>query len=166
MRSCSLLRLAAVVAAVAATAASASSTSSSGTAPTGQPPAAPASRPMDPSAALGLWKTSFGPVKVEADAAGAAGTVHGVWVYDRAGEEVIGYFTGPLVGTVLQFTWQEPGVGGVPLQGAGFLEFDPEGTQFSGRWWTDRGDRSGEWTGWRGAPAGDAAYGGAGYGGR
>src|SRR4051812_46837198 len=43
---------------------------------------------MDPAKALGLWKSSFGAVKVEPDDRGAQGAIHGVWVYDRNGQEV------------------------------------------------------------------------------
>ena len=80
---------------------------------------------------------------------GGPGAVHGVWVYDRQGTEVIGYFAGSLRGNVLDFTWQEPGADGTPLSGAGYLVFDPQGRSFTGRWWTDTRDRGGDWNGWR-----------------
>jgi hypothetical protein len=115
----------------------------------------PAGTPMDPGRALGLWKTSFGPVKVEHDPQGGPEAVHGVWVYDRAGEQVIGYFYGMLSGNVLQFHWQEPGRP-TNLLGAGWIAFDPAGRSFSGKWWSDSRDRGGDWNGWRaeaGAPA-------------
>jgi hypothetical protein len=94
--------------------------------------------------------------------------VQGVWVYQRQGQEVVGYFAGNLRGNVLQFHWQEPNT--PPLTGEGYLVFDPTGRQYSGRWWSDRRDRVGEWNGWRqdgsqGGPAENASYGGQGYGG-
>lgn len=109
----------------------------------------PQSREMEPAMALGLWKSSFGPVKIE-EASGES--VHGVWVYDRQmngrSEEVIGYFEGRLDGNVLEFTWQEPAAP-QPLVGEGYLVFDPDGRAFRGKWWTDGRDRSGVWNGWR-----------------
>jgi len=89
--------------------------------------------------------------------------VQGVWVYQRQGQEVVGYFAGNLRGNVLQFRWQEPNT--PPLTGEGYLVFDPTGRQYSGRWWSDHRDRVGDWNGWRqdGAQAGgpvDASYGG------
>ena len=134
---------------------------------------APAPQPMDASAALGLWRSSFGAVKIETDTSRGPGdnAVMGVWVYDRSGQEVVGYFAGILDGNVLQFTWQEPAEP-APLQGAGFLVFSPDGSRYSGRWWSDARDRNGVWTGWRPeivppqAPGlGGDSYGGATYGG-
>ena len=164
----------AALAAVAALALAASASSRSTSAP---PPAVgawnaapPTSQPMDPRAAHGLWKTTFGAVKIEDDGAGA---VHGVWVYDRSGQEVVGYFGGALDGNVLRLTWREPAQaqpGEAQLAGEGWLVFDAGGARFSGRWWTSNRDRQGDWTGWRApaattAPAlGGAAYGGAAYG--
>ncbi|HLU65302.1 MAG TPA: hypothetical protein VKZ63_03465 [Kofleriaceae bacterium] len=109
--------------------------------------AAPAPQPMDPHAALGLWKSSFGPVKIERDPAGGPNQVSGVWVYDRSGEVVVGYFTGPLDGNVLQFRWHEPGE--PDLVGEGYLVFDQTSRTFNGRWWTSQRDRGGDWQGWR-----------------
>jgi hypothetical protein len=103
---------------------------------------------MDPGHALGLWKSSFGPVKIEADDSRGASHVHGVWVYDRSGQEVVGYFSGALEGNVLTFTWQEPAQP-QDLAGSGYLVFEPSGTSFEGRWWTANRDRGGEWTGSR-----------------
>jgi hypothetical protein len=143
-----LARLALVVGAAVAAIASAGSKQ--------QQPAAntynttpPPPQNMDPATALGLWKSSFGPVKIESDSRAGQGAIHGVWVYDRQGAEVIGYFGGTLNGNVLQFSWQEPGPDGAPLLGGGYLVFDPYGQRFSGRWWTQSRDRTGEWTGWR-----------------
>jgi hypothetical protein len=136
-----LARLVVVVAAAVAAVASAGSNSSRPAATYDAKPPPP--KPMDPSAALGLWKSSFGAVKLEQDGA-TPERVHGVWAYDRNGEEIIGYFTGGLRGNVLEFRWQEPG-----LAGAGYLVFDTAGQQFTGRWWTQNRDRTGEWTGWR-----------------
>ena len=110
--------------------------------------AAPASQPMDPARALGLWKSSFGPVKIEPHEEAGAGQVSGIWVYDRDGQEIIGYFAGPLDGNVLTFSWHEPGQP-ADLTGEGYLVFDPAGRTFTGRWWTAAGDRGGEWQGWR-----------------
>jgi hypothetical protein len=117
---------------------------------------APESQPMAADQALGLWKSSFGPVKIEKDDASGEGYVRGVWVYDRAGQEVIGYFSGPLDGNVLQFRWQEPAKPS-DLVGDGYLVFEPGGRTFTGKWWTTSKDRGGDWQGWRhegaGAPA-------------
>ena len=74
----------------------------------------------------------------------------GVWVYDRDGVEVIGFFSGLAEGNVLSFEWEEPAPqGGPPLRGAGYLAFDVTGESFQGKWWTQARDRSGEWSGWR-----------------
>ena len=121
----------------------------------------PQAQQMEPGRTLGLWRSTFGAVKIEADNSKGGlqvGAVQGVWVYNRQGQEVIGYFAGSLRGNVLQFRWQEPGAqGGPPLNGEGWLQFDTAGRQYSGRWWTDRRDRVGDWNGWRqpGADGGD-----------
>jgi hypothetical protein len=109
---------------------------------------------MEAARALGLWRSTFGAVKIEPDGSKGgldAGNLHGVWVYQRQGQEVIGYFAGSLRGNVLQFRWQEPNE--PPLTGEGFLVFDVQGRQYSGRWWSNKRDRVGEWNGWRGANA-------------
>lgn len=122
---------------------------------------------MEPAAALGLWRSTFGAVKIEADNSKGGlqtGAVQGVWVYQRQGQEVVGYFSGNLRGNVLQFRWQEPA--NPPLTGEGYLVFDTQGRQYSGRWWSDRRDRVGDWNGWRNATQrtdGGAPYGGQGY---
>jgi hypothetical protein len=137
--------------------------------------AAPPPQQMDPVRALGLWKSSFGAVKIEEDTSRGQGTglVQGVWVYQRAGQDVVGVFGGSLRGNVLEFSWQEPSTP-VPLVGQGYLVFDPTGQRFAGRWWTTARDRTGEWSGWRqdagtngGTPddGGTNPYGG-GYGGQ
>ncbi len=145
----SALRLATVLALAAAAAASASSTGSrpGTTAPT---PAPPPPQGMNITSALGLWKSSFGAVKIEEDDRRGpnSGYVQGVWMYQRSGADVVGYFAGMLNGNVLQFTWQEPNVP-APLVGQGYLVFDPGGARFAGRWWTNSRDRAGEWNGWR-----------------
>jgi hypothetical protein len=113
---------------------------------------------MEPSRALGLWRSTFGAVKIEADDRNGglqAGNVQGVWMYQRQGQDVVGVFWGNLRGNVLQFHWQEPD--NPPLTGNGFLVFDPMGRQYSGRWWSDRHDRVGDWNGWR-QDAQPAAY--------
>jgi len=109
---------------------------------------APASQPMEAAQALGLWKTSFGPVKIEKDPDSGDKNLRGVWVYERSGEQVIGYFSGPLDGNVLQFRWTEPAKP-ADLVGDGYLVFDPNGQSFSGKWWTTDRARGGEWNGWR-----------------
>ncbi|MGN6105935.1 MAG: hypothetical protein ACTHU0_12585, partial [Kofleriaceae bacterium] len=117
----------------------------------------PPPQQMEPSRALGLWRSTFGGVKIEADNSKgglASGAVHGVWSYQRQGQEVVGYFAGNLRGNVLQFTWQEPN--DPPLTGQGYLVFDVQGRQYSGRWWSERRDRIGDWNGWRQAPAAGA----------
>lgn len=154
-----VVRIALVLAAGLAAAGSATSSSSNpppaqgprntggATQNVGQPPPP---QQMEASAALGLWQTNFGAVKIEADNSKGglqAGSVQGVWVYQRQGAEVVGYFAGNLRGNVLQFRWQEPN--NPPLTGEGFLVFDPQGRQYNGRWWSDRKDRVGDWNGWR-----------------
>lgn len=176
-------RVAVVLGAVVAAAGSATSSSTQN--PGGQPPQAaqnqaPPPQQMEPTSALGLWRSTFGAVKIEADNSKGglqSGAVQGVWVYQRQGQEVVGYFAGNLRGNVLQFRWQEPN--DPPLTGEGYLVFDPQGRQYSGRWWSDRRDRVGDWNGWRQGPAQQSygaqpqpyggqpqSYGGASYGGR
>ena len=175
----SLGNVARVVAVLAAVVAAAGSATSESNKPVGQPPPysataannqAPPPQQMEPSAALGLWRSTFGAVKIEADNSKGglqAGAVQGIWVYQRQGQEVVGYFAGNLRGNVLQFRWQEPN--NPPLTGEGFLVFDVQGRQYAGRWWSDRKDRVGDWNGWRqaAAPRTDVAqpqpYGGQGY---
>jgi hypothetical protein len=113
----------------------------------------PPPQAMAPAAALGLWMTSFGAVKIEEDVSrspAGSGQLHGVWTYtDRNTQrEVIGYFAGALRGNVLEFRWQEPSTP-APLVGSGYVAFDPMGRSFKGRWRTDTGDRVGDWDGWR-----------------
>jgi hypothetical protein len=136
---------------------------------------APPPRDMEAGRALGLWRSSFGAVKIEADDANGGlerGAIQGVWVYQRNNQEVVGYFNGNLRGNVLNFRWQEPN--NPPLTGEGYLVFDPQGRQYTGRWWTDRRDRVGDWNGRRsgasegGDPGGTydgGTYGGNAYGG-
>jgi len=152
-------RVVAVLAAVIAAAGSATSESNTkpagGSVPPqyGQASQAPPPQQMEPSAALGLWRSTFGAVKIEADNSKGglqSGAVQGIWVYQRQGQEVVGYFAGNLRGNVLQFRWQEPN--NPPLTGEGYLVFDVQGRQYSGRWWSDRKDRVGDWNGWRQAP--------------
>jgi hypothetical protein len=145
------VRLCAVVGAAAALAASGSSSANRPPPPAPQaqadaPP--PQSQPMDPQRAVGLWKSSFGPVKIERDVDTGPGHLMGIWVYDRQGREVVGYFGGPISGNVMQFRWQEP-ARPRDLVGEGYLVFDPQGQSFSGRWWTTARDRGGDWQGWR-----------------
>ena len=149
-------RIVAVLAACAVAAGSASSGSNQNQSMmqgyNGQGP--PPAQQMEPTSALGLWRSNFGAVKIEADNSKGGlsyGAVQGVWVYQRQGQEVVGYFAGQLRGNVLQFRWQEPN--NPPLTGEGYLVFDPQGRQYSGRWWSDRRDRGGDWTGSRNAPA-------------
>jgi hypothetical protein len=121
-----------------------------------QPPPATPPQPlaMSPSQALGLWQSSFGAVKIEPDS-GQPDRLMGIWLYDRTGQEVLGFFTGPLRGNVLEFTWHEPAQPR-DLVGAGFLVFEPDGSRFTGTWWTGDQSRSGDWNGWRVAQAGSA----------
>jgi hypothetical protein len=151
-----LARIAAVLAACAAAAGSATSSSSSGSGQSASMAGAggtnnpPPPQQMEPNVALGLWRSTFGAVKIEADNSHggiAAGSLQGVWMYQRQGQEVIGYFAGNLRGNVLSFRWQEPN--SPPLTGEGFLVFDVQGRQYSGRWWSDKRDRVGDWNGWR-----------------
>jgi len=149
MKAVNVGRVLLVLGAAFAAAASTTSNSKPAVQNAASPSGAPQPTQMDPANAMGLWKSSFGAVKVESDGRGAMGSVHGVWVYDRGGAEVIGYFAGPLNGNVLEFTWQEPAADGTSLAGAGYLVFDPYGQKFTGKWWTNGRDRQGEWTGWR-----------------
>jgi len=161
-----LANVARVVTVLAACAAAVGSATSSSNNQQQQQPAAPQAQAqplgnppppqqMDPGQTLGLWRSTFGAVKIEADNSKGglqAGALQGVWVYQRQGQEVIGYFAGQLRGNVLQFRWQEPS--NPPLTGEGYLVFDVQGRQYNGRWWSDRRDRVGDWNGWRqqGAP--------------
>ena len=116
--------------------------------------APPAARQMEAARALGLWRSTFGAVKIEADQARGglqAGSVQGIWIYQRQGRQVIGDFGGQLRGNVLQFHWREPGQQptDAPLVGDGYLVFEPGGRQYTGRWWSERHDRQGDWNGWR-----------------
>jgi hypothetical protein len=135
----------------------------------------PPPQQMDAARALGLWRSTFGAVKIEADNSHGglqAGAIQGVWMYQRQGQDVIGLFYGTLQGNVLKFRWQEPG--NPPLTGEGYLVFEASGRQYSGRWWTDKRDRVGDWNGSRAATeasgqpygASNAQYGGAQYGGQ
>ena len=133
----------------------------------------PAAQQMEPMRAMGLWRSTFGAVKIEPDDRNGglqAGNVQGAWMYQRQGQDVVGLFWGNIQGNVLKFHWQEPS--NPPLTGEGYLVFDPAGRQYSGRWWSDRRDRVGEWNGWRQEQGGDATgydpnsgqVGGQGYG--
>ncbi|MEJ7603189.1 MAG: hypothetical protein WKG01_35200 [Kofleriaceae bacterium] len=166
-----LARVAVVTAACIAAIGSASSNQNqngSMIAPQGQT-SAPPPQDMEPGRALGLWRSNFGAVKIEADDVNGGlqrGAVQGVWVYQRAGQEVVGYFSGNLRGNVLQFRWQEPN--NPPLTGEGYLVFDQQGRQYDGRWWTDRRDRVGDWNGRRSSAtegSDPTPYGGEQYGG-
>jgi hypothetical protein len=122
---------------------------------------APPPQQMEATRALGLWRSTFGAVKIEADSRNGgleSGNLQGIWVYQRQGQEVVGYFSGNLRGNVLQFHWQEPS--NPPLTGEGYLVFDVQGRQYAGRWWSDKRDRVGDWNGWRQTTAqGGQAYG-------
>lgn len=145
-------------------------------APAGAWNAAPAAtQTMTSADAAGLWKSTFGAVKLDDDGAGG---VHGAWIYQRDGRDVVGYFGGRLDGNVLRLTWREPAQvqpGENQLLGEGWLVFDVAGGRFSGRWWTNSRDRQGDWSGWRNPPSaaaptdgmglGGTGYGGASYGG-
>ncbi len=123
-----------------------------GQAPGGADQGPPPAQQMEPDRALGLWRSTFGAVKIEPDTSKgglAAGSVQGIWLYQRQGQDVVGYFSGNLRGNVLQFRWQEPSDPTAPLAGEGFLVFDPKGRQYTGRWWSDHRDRVGDWNGWR-----------------
>src|SRR5262245_1347638 len=56
---------------------------------------APPPQQMAEPQALGLWKSNFGAVKIEEDlrtGTPGGGVLHGVWMYNRNGQDVIGYF--------------------------------------------------------------------------
>ncbi len=138
-----LLRLGLLALGLALAAGSATSTRGPAGA-SGPPPV----QPMDPAMAVGVYKSTFGPVKIELDDQGQPGAVHGVWAYDRDGEEVLGYFFGTLDGNILRFEWEErPAPTPAPLRGQGYIVFEASGGSFYGRWWTERRDQGGEWTG-------------------
>jgi hypothetical protein len=169
-----IARVVTVTAACLAAAGSATSNSNPpAVQPQGQNMSPPPPQEMEAARALGLWRSTFGAVKIEADNSRGgigAGAVQGIWVYQRRGQEVIGYFNGTLRGNVLDFRWQEPGgPDAPPLVGAGYLVFEQTGRQYSGRWWSDKRDRVGDWNGWRQASAAQpqptGAYGGDAYGG-
>ncbi len=103
---------------------------------------------MNQSMALGLWQSNFGAVKLEQDSSGGAKAIMGAWLYDRGGQEVIGYFTGDMRGNVLEFVWHESAQPS-DLLGRGFISFDPNGTRFDGKWWSYDRRRSGGFRGWR-----------------
>jgi hypothetical protein len=153
MQLTSLVRGTIFVAACAALAASASSSQNTQPSMVGGYSNPPPPVAMAPTQALGLWKSSFGAVKIEDDlqrGAPGSGNLQGVWVSQRNGQEVIGYFAGTMRGNVFEFQWQEPGQ--PMLIGQGYLAFNPSGQSFSGRWWSERRDRVGDWTGWRSPP--------------
>jgi hypothetical protein len=156
--------LARVVTVAAACLAAVGSATSNSTPPAQQPQTAQTSPPppqdMEAGRALGLWRSTFGAVKIEADNSKGgiqSGAVQGVWQYQRQGQDVVGYFFGTLRGNVLQFRWQEPA--NPPLTGEGFLVFEATGRQYSGRWWSDKHDRVGDWNGWRQAGGQQQEYG-------
>jgi hypothetical protein len=156
-------RVALIAASCAAAIGSASSNSNNANDPvanSAQQNGPPQPQQMDGQRALGLWRSTFGAVKIDADNAHGgigAGAVHGVWEYTRQGTDVIGYFYGTLQGNVLRFKWQEPA--NPPLTGEGFLVFEQSGRQYSGRWWSDHKDRVGDWNGWRGQQPGEELQG-------
>lgn len=153
-------RVITVLAACVAAAGSATSNNSPAVQPHMANTSPPPPREMEAARALGLWRSTFGAVKIEPDASRGglqAGAIQGIWMYQRQGQEVIGYFSGNLRGNVLQFRWDEPGT--PPLTGEGFLVFDPQGRQYSGRWWSDKKDRVGDWNGWRQASSAYGQYG-------
>ncbi len=115
----------------------------------GQGMAETAKADMDPSRTIGLWKSNFGAVKIEAEP-GQNNNIRGAWLYQRNGQDVVGYFAGALSGNMLSFEWEEPTPNGAPLAGGGYLLFDPSGQSFQGKWWTTNRDRGGDWSGWRG----------------
>src|SRR3954451_2428322 len=103
-------RVLTVCAACAAAVGSASSNTNNGPAsqPQYQQSSPPPPQEMEASRALGLWRSNFGAVKSEPDNAHGglpAGAVQGVWMYQRQGQDVVGYFYGTLRGNVLQFHW-------------------------------------------------------------
>jgi len=143
-------RVALVAASCLAAIGSASSNSNTAADPQAAQQSPPQPTQMDAHSALGLWRSTFGAVKIDADNAHGgltSGAVHGVWEYSRQGQDVIGYFYGTLQGNVLRFKWQEPA--NPPLTGEGFLVFEQSGAQYHGRWWSDAKDRVGDWNGWR-----------------
>jgi hypothetical protein len=117
--------------------------------PVVQPSPLPPSREMEPTLALGSWRSTWGDVTIEPDAARGgtpAGAVRGTWTSVQGGVASTGYFTGNLRGNVLDLSWSEPGA---RLAGAGHLVFEPSGHSYDGRWWSNARDRAGAWNGWR-----------------
>src|ERR1043166_9520266 len=124
-------RVVVVLAACIAAAGSATSSSnhSQSLSPSRSQSGPPPPQQMEATRALGLWRSTFGAVKIEPDASRGgleSGNVQGIWVYQRQGQEVVGCFAGNLRGNVLQFRWQEPN--DPPLTGEGFLVFDQQVT--------------------------------------
>src|SRR5512135_1274146 len=81
-----LARVLVVCGAALAGAASATSSSNQNTQPQYSQNSPPPPQAMEPSMALGLWKTSFGAVKIEADNSKGGlqtGALQGVWMYQR-----------------------------------------------------------------------------------
>ena len=111
-------------------------------------PRAPTPVSMDGTLVLGLWNSNFGAVKIERDTKNGDDRLMGVWVYDRGGREIVGYFTGDLKGNVLEFSWHEPSEP-APLMGRGYLSFRTDGKGFSGRWWSNDQRRGGLFSGSR-----------------
>ena len=72
----------------------------------------------------------------------------GVWIYQRGGQEVIGFFTGTLRGNILEFNWHDPAVPR-DLTGSGYAVFNPAGMSFTGKLWTSDGTRTYDWNAWR-----------------
>lgn len=112
------------------------------------PAVPPPSEAMMPSEAMGMWQSSFGAVKIEPDTTGSNGRLMGVWLYERTGQEVVGFFAGELRGNVFEFSWHEPSQP-EDLTGAGYLVFDPAVGRFTGKWWSHDQSRGGAWNGWR-----------------
>ena len=111
--------------------------------PAYQGPKAPLAESMNLELALGIWEANFGSVKIERDSTQGKLGLMGVWVYDKSGSEVIGYFEGRLNGNILEFDWSEPSEGGI-LRGKGHIRFEPDGRRFVGPWWSEDGKRTGE----------------------
>ncbi|HTM18958.1 MAG TPA: hypothetical protein VL172_00565 [Kofleriaceae bacterium] len=148
---------AARILAVAGLALAAAASAKQQTAPPPQGPEGPPAAAMAPEMAIGLWKSNFGPVKIERDPRGSAPEdVNGVWSYMRGDQQVTGVFWGRLRGNVLDFHWDEPAQqpDAPHLLGDGQIQFTPDGSRFDGQWWTTTRDRSGGFNGTRFQAAG------------
>lgn len=95
----------------------------------------------------GVWDSNFGQVKFQRTE--KPGFYRGVWMFEREGEQVIGYFEGELTGKQFWFRWHQPGEDGQDRVGSGRIFFNEVGNRFDGTWATEDGGQNGNWNGSR-----------------